>query len=75
MPFRLLSYRIFGLGSTREFGIGVMLFFSFSFLSYGSCASSLELSKLHTIEAVLNTTMPSKRKTKQSLMDKERDNL
>ena len=49
MPFRLLSYRIFGLGSTREFGIGVMLFFSFSFLSYGSCASSLELSKLHIL--------------------------
>ena len=29
----------------------------------------------YTIEAVLNTTMPSKRKTKQSLIDKERDNL
>lgn len=49
MPFRLLSYRRFGLGSTREFGIGLLLFFSFSFLSYGSCASSLELSKLHIL--------------------------
>ena len=29
----------------------------------------------YTIEAVLNTTMLRKHKTKQSLIDKERDNL